>query len=227
MLGKKPVSARMPFSFQIHSQEPEASSKLAYELFAKLKNVPSQRDIVVVCIGTDRSTGDSLGPIIGTALEKHDLNRLCVYGTLEKPVHAVNLEETIEMIETNHHHPYMVAIDACLGRIKNIGKVTFSEGPVIPGAAMKKKLPHIGDMHVTGIVNVSGMMEYFVLQNTRLHTVMTMGDCIAEGFIKADQQLKRISNRTSGYDAPNTPVRKKGISKIESALSVQRDSQKY
>ncbi|SDI58115.1 spore protease YyaC [Alteribacillus bidgolensis] len=222
MLGKKPASTRIPFSYQVHSEETGAASSLASQLAEQLDKVPSYRDIVVVCIGTDRSTGDSLGPIIGSSLEKSSLKRLCVYGTLAKPVHAVNLEETIEMIQRYHHRPFIVAIDACLGRVKNVGKINFSEGPVIPGAAMKKKLPHVGEMHVTGIVNVSGMMEYFVLQNTRLYTVMAIADCISQGFILADNKLKFPSSSITKNNVSQTPVHTKGLSKTESAFSLQQ-----
>ncbi|MFB4163631.1 spore protease YyaC [Alteribacillus sp. JSM 102045] len=226
MLGKKPVSLRTPFSYQVHTEEKGAASRLASKLTEQLENVPSYRDIVVICIGTDRSTGDSLGPIIGSNLEKTPLKRFCVYGTLAKPVHAVNLEETIEMIQHYHHRPYVVAIDACLGRLKNVGKINFSEGPVIPGAAMKKKLPHVGDMHVTGIVNVSGMMEYFVLQNTRLHTVMTMAECISQGFVLADNKLKINSSSVVTNKPSDTPIHSKGLSKMESAFSIQEENNK-
>ena len=40
-------------------------------------------------------------------------------------------------------------------------------------------------MHITGIVNVSGFMEYFVLQNTRLHLIMEMAKTIAKGIYDA------------------------------------------
>ncbi|MNJ05080.1 hypothetical protein D3C73_1661750 [compost metagenome] len=35
-------------------------------------------------------------------------------------------------------------------------------------------------MHITGIVNVGGFMEYFVLQNTRLSLVMDLAELIAK-----------------------------------------------
>ena len=36
-------------------------------------------------------------------------------------------------------------------------------------------------MHVMGIVNISGFMEYMILQNTRLSLVMKMADIISAG----------------------------------------------
>ena len=40
-----------------------------------------------------------------------------IYGTLNEPVHAKNLENNIELIYSNHKNPFIIAIDACLGRI--------------------------------------------------------------------------------------------------------------
>lgn len=36
-------------------------------------------------------------------------------------------------------------------------------------------------MHIVGIVNISGFMEYIILQNTRLSLVMRMADTISSG----------------------------------------------
>ena len=49
--------------------------------------------VVFVCIGTDRSTGDSLGPLIGYKIANLRYKGVYVYGNLEHPVHAKNLEE--------------------------------------------------------------------------------------------------------------------------------------
>jgi putative sporulation protein YyaC len=173
---------------RIHMEEDTAVEQLSKQLY-EMTEAHVKRDLVVVCIGTDRSTGDSLGPLIGSKLEIMNLKRFHVYGTLEKPVHAVNLEERIAEMKERHTRPFILAIDACLGRMNNVGKITLAEGPVQPGAAVQKRLPSIGDIHMTGIVNIGGMMEYFVLQNTRLHTVMQMADTIANVISETDARL--------------------------------------
>ena len=78
-----------------------------------LEHVRSNRSIVFLCIGSDRATGDSLGPIIGYKLSKFNkFNNFYIYGTLEEPVHAKNLESTIERINNKHEDAFIVAIDA-------------------------------------------------------------------------------------------------------------------
>jgi putative sporulation protein YyaC len=162
-----------------------AVHKIAHELFSSIPSSVKKRPIVFVCIGTDRSTGDSLGPLVGTLLQEKSVAPFYVYGTLEDPIHAVNLEEKLAEIKEKHFRPFIIGIDACLGRLKSVGAIQVGQGPVKPGAGVNKELPEVGDMHITGIVNVSGFMEYFVLQNTRLNLVLKMAKIIANSIHQA------------------------------------------
>ncbi|MGM9572452.1 MAG: DUF1256 domain-containing protein, partial [bacterium] len=47
----------------------------------------------------------------------------------------------------------------------------------------KKELNPVGDMNITGIVNVSGCLEYMVLQNTRLYLVHQMAKTISRALV--------------------------------------------
>lgn len=164
---------------QIDYTDIQAKSVLSNALNHHLVKRDPRRPLIILCIGTDRSTGDALGPFVGTRLleQNHDCY---VFGTLESPVHAVNLKETIQHIERSFVHPYIIAVDACLGQSSSVGKIQFAQGPLKPGAGVNKKLPEVGDVHITGIVNVGGFMEYFVLQNTRLQLVISMAKVIAD-----------------------------------------------
>lgn len=175
---------------QIDHNDFHAAETLAEELLLNIPSVTS-RPIVFICIGTDRSTGDSLGPLVGSLLEEKGIRSFYVYGTLDEPIHAVNLAEKLAEIHTKHVNPYIVGIDACLGRIKNVGVIQVANGPVKPGAGVNKELPAVGDIHITGIVNVSGFMEFFVLQNTRLNLVMKMAKTIANGIYQASLLSQR------------------------------------
>jgi putative sporulation protein YyaC len=134
--------------------------------------------IIVLCIGTDRSTGDALGPLIGSKLCTFNMEPT-VYGTLDEPVHATNLVSMLTTIEEKHSRPFIIAVDACLGKLENIGYISLGHGSVKPGAAVNKVLPSVGNAYITGVVNVGGFMEHLVLQSTRLNLVMKMADTIA------------------------------------------------
>lgn len=145
--------------------------------------------LVFLCIGSDRATGDCLGPIVGYKLKSLKLPGCSVYGTLEYPVHAKNLEETIEYIDSCHEDPLIVAIDASLGRSSHIGYFTLGEGPLKPGAGVDKELPSVGDLYVTGIVNLSGLLDHMLLQTTRLNVVMKLADQICSGIAYCADKL--------------------------------------
>lgn len=151
------------------------------------ENISENQEIVYLCIGSDRSTGDCLGPLVGHALIKQPAFEGCVYGTLKNPVHAVNLSKYMEDIYSIHRDPFVVAIDASLGLKKHIGFVTLGNTPLKPGLGVKKQLPEVGNISVTGIVNVSGFLDSMVLQTTRLSSVMSMADYIADGITAASR----------------------------------------
>ncbi|HEX7066034.1 MAG TPA: spore protease YyaC [Bacillales bacterium] len=195
-LKRKIVPAK-PYLHKVYFEEETAVATLSKQIGDQLPPM-GKRTVTIVCIGTDRSTGDALGPIVGTKLKQKSPASIEVYGTLENPVHAVNLEKELQRIYKIHEEPFIIGVDASLGKSESIGMISFGEGPVKPGAGVKKQLPPVGHAHITGIVNVSGFMEYFVLQNTRLNLVMQMADTIAESLHSASLKGKpRLSIRAS------------------------------
>lgn len=169
-------------NFYVDSSSFASSIKITDYLLNELQPVLElNRPIIFFCIGTDRSTGDSLGPLIGYKLKYFSKNNFYIYGTLENPIHAKNIAYMLNEIKSKFQNPYIIAIDSCLGSLNNIGKVFIQKKPLIPGLALNKELPPVGEMSITGIVNVSGSFEFLVLQNTRLNTVMNLADSISKG----------------------------------------------
>lgn len=154
-------------------------SKKLYELI--IKNRADAKPIIFLCIGTDRATGDCLGPIIGYKLLRMHQKNILIYGTLSKPVHAQNLSETIDRIYLDYPSAFIIAIDASLGSSPHIGYITLGEGALLPGAGVNKDLPPVGDIFITGIVNFSGVLDKMLLQTTRLNVVMILADYICAG----------------------------------------------
>lgn len=141
-------------------------------------------EIVFLCIGSDRATGDCLGPYVGQQLTAQHHPGICVYGTLTHPVHALNIQETDRNIRRDHPDSLVIAIDASLGQKKHLGYVTIAYGSLYPGAAVHKDLPPVGHIHITGIVNISGVLEQLTLQTTRLSTVIALAEQITEGILQ-------------------------------------------
>lgn len=185
-------------NFFVDSDFSHADEKISDYLFYNLKDIYlSNRPIIFLCIGTDRSTGDSLGPIVGHKLRNLKSTNIFIYGSLLNPVHSKNLETTLEKIQLSYKKPYIVAIDACLGSVNNVGKIFISNSPLKPGLALNKVLPEVGDISITGNVNISNGFDFIMLQNTRLYTVVKMADTISNGiynFILRCNSLELLNN---------------------------------
>ncbi len=164
---------------------------IIYNQIVSLGYRPGQ-ELVVLCVGTDRSTGDALGPLTGTFLKKTG-STLSAYvmGDIDKPVHASNLDDSIDFIRENYTNSFIIAVDAGLGKKNSVGYIDVKKGPLKPGTGVNKELTRIGDMHITGLVNVGGYMEYLVLQSTRLSLVLNMAEIIASAIEKSVSALTR------------------------------------
>ncbi|HEY8450406.1 MAG TPA: spore protease YyaC [Bacillota bacterium] len=191
-------------SLRIGAEALDASQRLE-RAFASmvLEWFPERRHhLFFLCIGTDRSTGDALGPLVGTFLARHGVPAERILGTLDEPVHAANLQDALRSHGLlNPQHRLVVAIDACLGPPENVGTLNLGVGSLRPGAGVHKQLPAVGDLYLTGTVNTGGFMEFFVLQNTRLSLVMRMATVAAEALARATARLLGAS----AVAAPLTP----------------------
>jgi putative sporulation protein YyaC len=176
------------YDYRIHYKETGAVWKLS-SLF--LQHIPfDTHELVFYCIGTDRSTGDALGPLTGSHLTESPLFPFPVVGTLENPLHALNLQQQLDETRLSTPSAFIVAIDACLGQGSSIGQLLFHDGPIHPGKAVGKELPPVGDVSIKGIVNIAGFMEHAVLQSTRLHLPFEMSRIVARALQLAYGRFK-------------------------------------
>lgn len=178
-------SAAEELSSRVYFEDHMAHSILTSSVVKEVGRRGGFQELVILCIGTDRSTGDALGPLIGSKLEGQLPKGVYSYGTLAEPLHAANLAQRLEKIWQKHKNALVLAIDACLGKSESVGYISVKDGALKPGTGVNKRLPAVGDFHIIGVVNVGGFMEYFVLQNTRLNLVMKMADVIATSLLDA------------------------------------------
>ncbi|MGG6313950.1 spore protease YyaC [Paenibacillus macerans] len=142
--------------------------------FAGIRARHNRKDVTFLCIGTDRSTGDALGPLVGSRLL--ELGVADVIGTLREPCDATNLEQRMAEIPEGR---VVVAIDACLGTPGSIGYYLVSGQPLQPARSVGASLPEVGHYSIAAVVNVKGPKPYWTLQMTSLYKVMQMADEIA------------------------------------------------
>lgn len=146
-----------------------------------------KREILFLCIGTDRSTGDSLGPLIGHKLEEKHLSEVPVFGTLNRPVHAMNMESYLEHLEVYYPNHLIIAVDASVGRTDHVGCITLGKGSLKPGLGVSKELRAVGDIFITGVVSSCGNYDPLMLQSIRLSVVMHLADCISESIVLVEK----------------------------------------
>ena len=184
-------------SLSVHYEDPFCFSRIERNVHSLLVdyNCDRSREIVFVCVGTDRATGDSLGPLVGTRLRSFSRS-INIYGTLQEPTHATNMLQVLDDLQQKYKNPLIIAVDACLGSYERVGYINIKKGSLTAGTALKKTLPEVGDFHVSGVVNVGGFLEHMVLQNTRLYLVYQMADIIARGLFMACSRFD-YDSRTS------------------------------
>ncbi len=159
------------------------TTKLAARLYMMIREEQERNKkdkVLLLCIGTDRSTGDSLGPLIGYQLRNRGLKHIQVLGTLNRPVHAMNLEDTLSVVEQYYDGYVVIAVDASVGMSDHIGCITLGRGALKPGLGVSKELRSVGDLFITGIVSSCSNYDPVMLQSIRLSVVMRMAECISE-----------------------------------------------
>lgn len=138
--------------------------------------------LVLLCIGTDKITGDCLGPLVGSKLQKAHFP--CpLYGTLEQPLHAGNLSDELIWIKKQHYNPFLLVIDAAVGSKKHIGFVSLSCSPLSPGKGVDRPLAPIGNISITGIINEASPSSDLLLPYTSLCLVNNLADYICNGLV--------------------------------------------
>ncbi|WP_052703059.1 spore protease YyaC [Paenibacillus beijingensis] len=162
-----------------------------------LQQQPGYSEIVIVCVGSSRYPGDALGPIVGSKLARLLGQHPSVYlfGTTEKPVHALNLNKTVAHIAAKRKGAYVIAVDACLGQFYKIGTLQLVEEPLQPGSGLGKSLPAVGHIHFKGIVNNHAPLRPQILEHGSLLTFLDdMASVIAGVLVRSlqDHMIPRL-----------------------------------
>lgn len=194
----------MEFSFNVYNSMAAGGEVLALKrILPELSGAP-----VIVCIGSDLSVGDSLGPVTGTKLkEKLSGYNVYVYGTLAKPITAHEVKYTNQFIKNTHPDSTIIAIDAAVGVAGDIGLIKVAKRGIKPGSGANKRLSKVGDVSVMGIVAEKSLFNYSLFSSTRLNIVYKMAEIIAEGvatfIVEAMQNSQLINNANRALSRVN------------------------
>lgn len=160
-----------------------AETENTKEIAAVLKQLLGGREPIVMCVGTEFVTGDSLGPCVGSYIMEKMTFPVFVYGSQGSNVNALNLQLAANMIKTLHPDNPLIVVDAAVGGCEEVGTIYLYEGGVMPGAATNKNLPKVGDISLLGVVSQKGLDDYFMLRRTKQELVTKMAQVIADAVL--------------------------------------------
>ncbi|MBE7090498.1 MAG: spore protease YyaC [Clostridiales bacterium] len=140
---------------------------------------------VILCIGSDAVIGDSLSPMIGSFLKEFYRLPAYIYGELAHPVTAKELPLITQMLKKLHPTAPVIAIDACVGSVEEIGLIKLKQGGVYPGKGVGKHLSAVGDIALMGVVAPRGENAFQMLEVTRLRLVYRMAEKMASAIYGA------------------------------------------
>lgn len=117
------------------------------DILLEIKELSKEKEIILVCIGTDKHVWDSLGPMVGSMLENYNIK---VYGNLNDPVTAINVENLKHVLDEIHKEAIIIAIDiAVTSRLDLNKKIYIRRGGIKPGIGVGiKNLSLIGDYSI-------------------------------------------------------------------------------
>ena len=163
----------------------DSIKKISTALFSILKGeVP-----IIVCIGTDAIIGDSIGPIVGTMLERQRSD-LFVYGSLTKTITAKEIKTIAKFLSKIHKSEKVLVIDAAIGSIEDVGKIKLSCAPIKPGLGAEKDLPALGDISIVPIVCERSKGNLAFSSTPRLSSIYNMSRIISAAIIRYVNEAK-------------------------------------
>lgn len=111
-------------------------------------------NILLLCIGDSNIVGDSLGPLIGSFIQRNKekfKNNIEVIGTMELPVGYKRLNKINRHIKLNKYG-IIIIIDSALGSQNNIGRIIIDNSNLCAGKGVNSGKYLNGDITIRGIV---------------------------------------------------------------------------
>ena len=146
----------------------------AADLAACIKVLVEQK-AVVLCIGSDKSGCDCFGPMVGRYLK--EASSLCVYGTLDETVNAMNAGYFIDKIKYKYPDKSLIVVSSASGEEKQKGEICVKNSPFFLFDRVREKPRAVGNICITGITRIAGADGE---KETRLSHVCEMASTLAK-----------------------------------------------
>ena len=166
-----------------------------------LQHILHGKTPVIVCIGSDLTIGDCVGPVCGSLLTQIKRTPFFIYGTLQNTITAKEIGYMHEFLRETHPDQPIIAVDAAVGDAGDIGLIKVTDGGLFPGLGANKKLQRIGDVGILGIVAERSLFNYSLLNLTRLKLVWELADRISKGITRYAQDVFDLPSGAQKYSA--------------------------
>ena len=141
---------------------------------------------IILCVGSDKVVGDTLGVLVGELLKNNPAFKGRVYGDLKEPITRLNILKTIEKIRTVHKDNPIIVVDAVLGSEEEVGCVKTHKNGIFAGGQFGKG-HMVGDYSILGVVCCKGVSALSFLGSVRLKIVVELSKKIASSIEYSSQ----------------------------------------
>lgn len=110
-------------------------------------------DVVILCIGTNKLIGDSIGPVVGQKLKEENIQeKICIYGDMKQTINFKNAKQVIEKIFKIYEKPFIITIDSALGKQTMINKIVVNKGIIRIGKSLGRSICYPSHITIKGVV---------------------------------------------------------------------------
>lgn len=155
-----------------------------YKLFVnelQRKLNAKKKDILFLCIGSNRIIGDCFGPMVGSHLDKLKFNKkVKVLGNMNKPICATNINKELKKVKKDY---YVVAIDSALSEYSNQG-IYISNQKMTLGNGIDKKIVKVGNISIKACVgnkSKSTIESLYYLKNVNKDKIYSLSLIVSKG----------------------------------------------
>lgn len=150
-------------------------------------------DIVILCIGTNKLIGDSIGPVVGQKLKEEKMKeKVCIYGDLKKSINFKNAKTVLEKIFKSYEKPFIITIDSALGIQTMINKIVVNKGIIRIGKSLGRSICYPSHITIKGVVGENKNTyedNIKILNEVKPELISDLSDIMVDGI---KQEINKI-----------------------------------
>ena len=111
-------------------------------------------NVVILCVGTNKIAGDCIGPIVGKKLGRllNNNSNVVVLGNCKSTLNFNNAKNIWEQVKKDYSNPFIITVDAALGKKEMINKIVTSTGYIKIGSALGNGTYYPSHINIKGVV---------------------------------------------------------------------------